>query len=689
MKKPSLLHPFHRQPRLALALVATVGALLISQSAHATILYWDTNGTTAGSGVTPSGTWSGTNWDATADGTGTAVTNASGTTNTAVFSAGSDATAYTVTVSGTLQTGGITVEEGTLTLAGASSGVLQVSTGGIVINNTVAGITTVDSTLNILLNGATNTWQNNSAQALIVNGGMSAGGSATKTLVLSGTGAGGTTFNGVLANGTQTLALTVQTTAGTTTLAGANSYSGLTTVGLTTASGPDSTLLITGSNSSAGATTISSGTLQLGSATNGGLASGVLTLGSTNNAATLQAVNADRTLSNNVSQTGNVTMSGSQSLTINGTYTNSAAALTLTNNITGSGKSLTLGNVFLRNSDTVTTMTFNGSGATAITGTIINNSAANTNAAGITYSGSGTLTLSGTNTYTGATTISGGTLSVATIGNGGVASNLGQASTSAANLVFNGGTLQYTGSTASTNRNFTINAGKTATFDVTTNNLTVSGASTATTGALNKIGNGTLTLAGANAHTGGTTVSLGTLVAANASALGSTTGDTTVSGGTLTSTVANVNLGNLTLSGGSLDANSTSIGSYTLANGKNFVFSAGTFNSTLVGALTSDRLIGSGAGTFSITGGALVLDVTNGGFGGYGVAYTLLNGFSSGTVSGLNISGYDTINWLAVLGSNGVLSFSAVAVPEPSTYAMVAGAGLLAFAFWRRRRTCA
>ena len=60
-------------------------------------------------------------------------------------------------------------------------------------------------------------------------------------------------------------------------------------------------------------------------------------------------------------------------------------------------------------------------------------------------SGTGTQTLSGNNTYTGATTLNAGVLSVANLGNGGVASNIWQSSNAAANLVFNGGTLRSTG----------------------------------------------------------------------------------------------------------------------------------------------------------------------------------------------------------------------------------------------------
>lgn len=72
--------------------------------------------------------------------------------------------------------------------------------------------------------------------------------------------------------------------------------------------------------------------------------------------------------------------------------------------------------------------------------------------------GAGTLELTGANTYTGATFV-GGTLAVTSLANGAVASNIGQSSNAAANLVLNRGTLQYTGTGASTDRLFTVGNG--------------------------------------------------------------------------------------------------------------------------------------------------------------------------------------------------------------------------------------
>jgi autotransporter-associated beta strand protein len=89
------------------------------------------------------------------------------------------------------------------------------------------------------------------------------------------------------------------------------------------------------------------------------------------------------------------------------------------------------------------------------------------NQLGIHKLGAGTLALGGANTYTGPTRLAAGVLSVSALANGGLASGIGASTTNRLNLVFEGGTLRYTGPTVSTDRKFTITAGRSATFDVT------------------------------------------------------------------------------------------------------------------------------------------------------------------------------------------------------------------------------
>lgn len=75
---------------------------------------------------------------------------------------------------------------------------------------------------------------------------------------------------------------------------------------------------------------------------------------------------------------------------------------------------------------------------------------------GIEKLGPGTLVLSGVNTYTGVTFIGEGTLRATTLTDGGVPGSLGTSTNAVGNLVFNGGTLQYSGDSTSTNRGFTL-----------------------------------------------------------------------------------------------------------------------------------------------------------------------------------------------------------------------------------------
>jgi len=80
--------------------------------------------------------------------------------------------------------------------------------------------------------------------------------------------------------------------------------------------------------------------------------------------------------------------------------------------------------------------------------------------------GEGVLALTGANTYTGTTILAGGVLEANVLADGGIPSSIGAASNSAVNLVFDGGTLRYTGPSVSIDRCFTYGTGNTAIFDV-------------------------------------------------------------------------------------------------------------------------------------------------------------------------------------------------------------------------------
>lgn len=159
---------------------------------------------------------------------------------------------------------------------------------------------------------------------------------------------------------------------------------------------------------------------------------------------------------------------------------------------------------------------------------------------GLTKTNSGTLTILTTNDFTGPTVLGGGTLSVSRLANGGAASGIGAAASDAANLVFSGSRLSYTGSSVSSDRSATFNGN--ANFDIVSSGTTLTWNGTnGGSGALIKSGAGTLVLTADNNFSGGTIVSNGTLalfgpsgggsITANNYALG--TGSVTLYGGTL------------------------------------------------------------------------------------------------------------------------------------------------------------
>jgi len=276
----------------------------------------------------------------------------------------------------------------------------------------------------------------------------------------------------------------------------------------------------------------------------------------------------------------------------------------------------------------------------------VNISGVMSGAGGLTKLGTGYLSLSGTNTYAGVTTISDGRLYVSTIGNGGVAGNLGQATAAATNIVLDGGSLQYEGATASTNRGITVTAagggirnyGGTLTFHTTgiiaNGTLTISGGGNTTTisspisgvGGFIKDDTGIATLSGTNTYAGITTVNDGRLQFGKQASL-------------YNNTPASWNDTNIIVdSGATLAFNVGGTGEFTAAN---------------IDALAA---LGTGAGGF-MDGSRLGLDTTNAAGGNF--SYNTVIADTNGGLNGLGLTklGTGTLTLTALNTYTGVTTF--------------------------------
>jgi len=268
-----------------------------------------------------------------------------------------------------------------------------------------------------------------------------------------------------------------------------------------------------------------------------------------------------------------------------------------------------------------------------------------------------------------------------------VAGNLGNATSAASNLVFDGGTLQYTGENASTDRSFIINTGKTAFIAVASNNLTMSGASTSTSGALTKTGGGTLILSGANLHSGTTSVNGGKLfvngsLANSAVVVGS---GATLGGTGALGHGATINSGGHLAPGDSSTGNG--VGTLTFTGG--LTLQAGAFYDFQLGS-SSDKIVVSGGTLAGLTSGTVTLNLST------------ATGFTTGTYTLFDFTGATNSNFDAgdfgfgttISGYNGSLSISgttlvltATAIPEPATDAVLLAFASIGAVAWRRRRT--
>jgi fibronectin-binding autotransporter adhesin len=525
-------------------------------------------------------------------------TDATGTTNTALPGSITNVTFATTnaTVANLNTTLGEDFSINSLTILGAAPTILNsvtigggnlltLGSGGLTVNSGAAAVTL---STNVAL-GASQTWTNNSANALTVSGVVSGAFDLTKF----GTG----------------------------------------------------TLVLSGTNTYSGATTINQGTLSVASIGNTGANSNLGTNGTINigfgaNAGTLLYTGAGETSDKVINLAGTT---GGATITQSGT-----GLLKFTSDLTATGagsKTLTL------------------QGSTAGTGEISGAIVDGSGITALTKTGTGTWTLSGNNTYSGGTTLSAGTLNINN------ASALGTGTFTIGNVSTidntSGGALTLSTNNAQNwNANFTftgtnnlnlgtgaVTLGANRTVTVSANTLTVGGAiSGAFT--LTKAGAGTLTLSGTNTYSGLTTVSAGALTITNSSALGSTAAGTTVSSGAVLQLDGSggdlaVGAEALTLNGTgissngalrSLAGNNSWAGLVTLSGASNIQSDAGTL--TLSGGINLNTFVLTiqGAGDTTVSTGAIT------GTGGLTKNDTGTLTLGSGGVTANTYTGTTTVN---------------------------------------------
>lgn len=660
---------------LGYALILALGWAAVTGSLRAqATLYWDTNGSTTGTGSSPSGTWSTSssdkNW--TTNSAGTASTSAWTAGSNAVFSAGTSATgSYTVTVSGTQTVAGITVEDGTPTFSGGilgftgttpaisvasgtttissevagSSGIVKTGAGTLVLGNTAnayTGATNVnagtlqlasgnvipDSSALTVASGATFdlNWGNNETVGSIAGAGTIDFRGNTFTFGGNNT---STTFSGTLTDNGAYGTL-VKQGAGTVTLSGSNSYSGLTTIEAGTVVAANSNALGSSTygnviaNGAAlqvqGGITLTEGSFSVvGTGTDG---SGALrNLSGNNTVAASLNFGGDTTVS---STTGNLTLSGQVDL--------------------GSGNTVTVA----------------GSGNTNFSGSI-NNSGA------IAKTGSGTLTFSGSsaNSFSGGLDIDAGTVvlakSAGTNATGGGPVNVGDGTGAAGSAVLSLGAANQIPDYVS---QLTINSdGKLALNNFSESVNTIAGTGLIDLGASGHLNVG---VSSGSSVFGGSITGAGILEKSGS--------------GTLTFDRSLTFSGTLLLSGGTLalDGNTLAVGTLHITG--NTVIDFGGSSASILNV--SSFIIDSGA-ILSVTGWANSVDY----FYAQSWAGAVHDTTGVAPVNQVAFSGYTTGNTQWQTYGNQVTPMSPV--PEPATYGALFTGLIAAFVVWRRRQVAA
>ncbi len=425
--------------------------------------------------------------------------------------------------------------------------------------------------------------------AILLNDNLNISSSSSGTLTINGGITGVTSTRNLSVNGTGTVDINgvIGTNIGTLTKSGA------------------STLILGGANTYTGVTTVNNGTLQLDVSAPSGAAGA---LGNATSAVVLGSAASP--------------VNATISLLTNGSGVNVGRDITVGN----FGSSTTIGGL-----NTTGTSTFSGAislgkatNLTAATGGTVEFTGLLSGTGAVTKTGAGTVTIGGggNSTWTGNLDIQAGTISLNKTGNfdilgatQGAIGDLAAVTLSGATAVLSvggpaGQTLEEIGSLSGV-AGSNVNVAQATPFTLYTGNnsltTTFAGTLTDTGGNLSlvKQGTGTMTLSGANTYDGTTSVNVGTLVAANNTALGSSAGNTTVLGN------ATLGLqGGITITGEQL--NLTAITSPNVASLAN-LSGTNTYggNISMTGATSGDQVKFDAAAGSQLTISGVISEATN------------------------------------------------------------------------------